>query len=488
MRSIYNSNLNYLNLNIRNKLNKIKLPEDLELITTKSQDLTIKLYLDNKELFLHSKYDPKKEAERFISEYRLDQYGSLILIGFALGYHVETILNKLKSDQRLKIVITNPYIFKVALENRDLTNILKDERLEMILELNPDELISNLKNSLENLSSKNSKLLVHPQSLKSIPKEMIFLKDILEEIKISQYNNKRLKSAIRDNIINNIDFIDVSVGVKSFKNAFIDKPIFIVAAGPSLDKNISRLKKIGTKGIIISVDTALTVLTKEGISPDFIISNEPNERIYKMVFKNLPNMDIPLVYSLGTTSKLIKNYKGPKILGLSKDDLLTDKIEKFIDKGRIKTGGTVAIAALDFAYKLGGNPIICVGQDFAFAEDGMTHASSTFYGNRKKDKSLLRRIEGIYGDFVYTDTNYYLYLREFERYISTQSDRIYIDATEGGAKIIGTEIMTLLSAINNFCKEFINKEEIINNIIQAHNFREYNTHIEEIKRIIKEEI
>lgn len=75
-------------------------------------------------------------------------------------------------------------------------------------------------------------------------------------------------------------------------------------------------------------------------------------------------------------------------------------------------------------------------------------------------------VEDIYGGKVYTEGNMDMYRRWYEEIISSNPDYTVIDATEGGAKIHGSKIMTLQDVIDQYIKNAseINFEEIIRNI------------------------
>ncbi len=59
----------------------------------------------------------------------------------------------------------------------------------------------------------------------------------------------------------------------------------------------------------------------------------------------------------------------------------------------------------------------------------------------------------MYGDQVLTSRMWLTFLRWFENAISQTEGRIVIDATEGGAKIEGTKIMTLREVIDQYCQK-----------------------------------
>ncbi|WP_462163496.1 6-hydroxymethylpterin diphosphokinase MptE-like protein [Pseudoalteromonas xiamenensis] len=67
-----------------------------------------------------------------------------------------------------------------------------------------------------------------------------------------------------------------------------DIPVFIIANGPSLDREIDFLKKNLEKAIIFSCNSASTALVKHGIIPDFHIALERTESTYHFLKEQLP--------------------------------------------------------------------------------------------------------------------------------------------------------------------------------------------------------
>ena len=128
-----------------------------------------------------------------------------------------------------------------------------------------------------------------------------------------------------------------------------------------------------------------------------------------------------------------------------------------------ETGGSVANNAFSLINILGFKKIILVGQDLAYT--GKKFHTTDAYG--ESDKNVLEdynkyfEVEDIYGGKVYTESNMDLYRKWFESQIIRYPRLRVIDATEGGAKIEGSEIMTLKEAIEQECKTDIDFEKII---------------------------
>lgn len=120
-------------------------------------------------------------------------------------------------------------------------------------------------------------------------------------------------------------------------------------------------------------------------------------------------------------------------------------------------------------YMIGITTIILVGQDLAYTNN-KSHADGTFKEKMKEeDTSRFIMVEGNYEEKVPTPPSFEVFINWYNKYIEGCSEywknkgkqfRV-INATEGGAKIKGTEIMTLKEAITEVCTK---KFDIANRI------------------------
>jgi len=382
-------------------------------------------------MFLHSSYNPHKEALSFVSSFNLDTYKTIIVVGFALGYHIETFLSELHEHQQLVVIIINPDIFKKALQIRDLTHILSDTRLTLIFGHNEEGIISSLERYMAATEQMRPKFIIHPPSLKGISPGFQQLKAVLETIDTHTRSSLKYNSLFKENFAGSIEHIIADQGVTDFNNIFNDKPIFIVSAGPSLANNIDELKTVADKGIIIAQGTSLNTLISHGITPDFITVIHGEDNVYQKQMKEYLHLNIPLLYIPGVNNRLLKEYAGPGIIGFPKRDYYP-QFEKILKKGYLKSGGSVATVALDFARQLGGNPLIFVGQDLAISAKGDRYSDGTVEQQEINYPANLQAVPGINGNDVYTLKNYYIFLKWFEHYISDFPSKTFINATEGG--------------------------------------------------------
>jgi hypothetical protein len=85
----------------------------------------------------------------------------------------------------------------------------------------------------------------------------------------------------------NIEVLSSSPGVRQLDGQYRGKPAILVAAGPSLDKNIDLLSEAKGKALIMSSDTTFPVLLKKGIIPDLVVTIERIPEVYDRFYKNL---------------------------------------------------------------------------------------------------------------------------------------------------------------------------------------------------------
>ncbi len=233
-------------------------------------------------------------------------------------------------------------------------------------------------------------------------------------------------------------------------------PGIIVAAGPSLNKNIGELKNAVGKSFMIAVDTAVKPLLREGIRPDMIMMIDGKKPL--KLFEAEGIHDIPIVSNLDAASEVLDYHRGMKFF-FEQGIVFTEKIfrKSAEPRGTVPSGGSVATSAFSLMIKLGLTRIILVGQDLAFTNN-RTHADGTFKERMDEiNTSHMHMVEGNYEEKVPTPTNLKQFLDWYEDTIRANRERIpgfrVINATEGGARIAGTEIMTLREAVALECTE-----------------------------------
>lgn len=256
-------------------------------------------------------------------------------------------------------------------------------------------------------------------------------------------------------------------------------PTIIVAAGPSLDKNVEELKNAKNKALIIAVDSSLRVLLKHDIIPDLVVSIDGVKMPAHFDYPGVQN--VPLICLMNTNYNVVEKHHGMTFFTHDLNAYLQEFFEtRDLFMPIVGSGGSVANTAMSIAQTMGLNPVILVGQDLAYT-DNKTHSVDSVRGSWGRDASKLEGImtEGYDGKPIWSSTEFELYRLWIEEEILTKPELRVINATEGGAKIKGAEQMTLREAIETECSKSYDMEQIVKgtpdffSLEQKEEFRDY---------------
>ena len=247
---------------------------------------------------------------------------------------------------------------------------------------------------------------------------------------------------------------------------FSHVPAVVIAAGPSLDKNVDQLKAFENKVFMIATDTAVKTLYQHGIQPDIMIGVDPLKPVSYM--DNPYGKTLPMACLMDFNKDMIGIHKGRKFYFDDIESVANDFLKEYgKTMPRILTGGTVSGAAYSLAYYLGFRKIIFVGLDLAFT-DGKDYADATnriLDINDRHEKYDSRNYlygPGVDGKDVYTAYVFMEFKKWLEEKCRMDSDVEIIDATEGGLLIEGLKLMTLKEALSLYTD---NKENDFKNMI-----------------------
>lgn len=454
-----------------------------EVIGTKNHSKTIKI-ADGEQFFLiHSKYNPEKEAERLLKDLDLSGVNSIIVIGFGLGYHLLQLFDRIKNTGiKLFIIVTKPELLKESFKYNDFTDLISAETVYLYLqnEINRNELRNFIVSRVDQIYE-NIRICFLPafKRYDSLNCKLILteINYIVKMIKLNRTTILERGYTWEENVFMNLSLFLKNRGIQPLKGMLRNQPVIIVSAGPSLKKNINHLKGIKGKAVIIAIDAVIKKLLAKDIIPDFVMVLDG----YKYTLRHFEGLDYSkfkdtiLVGVPQFFHKIFAEWPGPVVFAPTYG--MTENLLNWVEnlsnfKGRIRIGGSVAHFAFGFAYHLGANPIVLTGQDLAFT-DGFTHSDGVDYSARVEDLDKNNRkylqIEDIHGDRVWTQFQLYQYLQWFNREISDirqQNRNIkFINATEGGAKIEGTEVMSLQNVITKYCQKKNKAAEKIKNKI-----------------------
>ena len=401
MNSIWNNNLKLFNSRFPDLFNileetfqitsfnlETQLPS-LLIQTAKNGEVTAS---DNGKL-LHSAYNPSREAHNSVFIPEVQEKSSIVFYGMGLGYHlVEAAKLILQNSNKKKLIVVEPNLeyFLASLQLIDWTEIFKVEKLVLAINCPAESVLpliedtTTINTTLQGVSDAFyfdiASFTQHNQQYFECVKTIINRNKHKNEINAA--TTKKFGKLWSNNCKKNAKYINQLEFINIYKNKFIDIPFVIVAAGPTLQKNLINLKKLydskKTKNkevIIVCVETALKILLKNKINPDFIILTDPQFWAYRHI-AGAQAPESVLITELSTYPSVFR-FNCKKIVLCASQFPNGKEIEQkagFSTEqiGDLGSGGSVASCCWNFAVFAGAKQIYLMGLDLSFP-GGQTH-------------------------------------------------------------------------------------------------------------------
>jgi hypothetical protein len=217
-----------------------------------------------------------------------------------------------------------------------------------------------------------------------------------------------------------------------------DRPVLLVSAGPSLNKQLPLLAQNQDLFTILAVNTVWPILQQHGIVPDVLLALDRNSR--PAWPSNSVSHDTAFCVDLGCAPRLMWSHDHNHAITTCDPGTAGIAAALGATTEYLRTGGSVATSAFALAEVLGANPIIFIGQDLALT-DGKDHAEG--YPHTYSAQTLKMRTEkgfdvaGYHGGRVRTERQLMYYKIWLERRAKELPEKLIINATEGGARIEG---------------------------------------------------
>jgi len=318
-------------------------------------------------LYVHSKMDPKREAERLASGDEEDT--PALVLGFGLGYAFSALAAKFPK-RPIIVVEKHPELLKKALELRDFSASLARGKLVFVLDA--EGLTSAL--SLFETTPGVPPLVIRNRALCDLEREWYARTDdkIAEWNKrtnVNQATKKRFGKRWVKNLSLNLQAVRDLPGISRLEGILAQKdiPVFLAAAGPSLDETEPYLGEIYKRCLVVAVDTSLRFLCDRKIEPDFALSVDPqywNSRHLDRV--HAPNAR--MVAESAVYPTLLRLPFGQIFLCGSFFPLGRFVEDRVDPKGELAAGGSVATSAWDFIRILGAKNVWISGLDLSFPD------------------------------------------------------------------------------------------------------------------------
>lgn len=388
---------------------------------------TAQTFVNGQSFYLHSSVNPEREASLLADS--LKQAEDYMVFGMELGYHVLELLNRHQSA-RVHVFESNIYLLHMAFTYIDWTTYIANGRMRVVYNDDLKQLVSELSGRFAEM--KNAELLVHYPAIKMI--EDAQTRQLLEDFFVTTSSMREQGGLLDSNfeVISKLNLPECG----ELKDIFKDKAVVIVGAGPSVDLQLTSIKKYRDKITVFATGHITRKLVNEGIIPDAVIITDPQPLMYKQIDGvNLKN--IPMILLSTASSSVIDYYNGPIYVAYQSGYIHAEIKAKEIGATLFETGGSVTTTALDIALRFGARKIIFVGVDLAYT-GGYSHASGE--GRRIENTDGLRQVRSNTGGMVYTSKNLDIYRKWIERRLEGVRDTEVYN-TGDGAEIKGTVLV-----------------------------------------------
>lgn len=452
-------------------------PDGLLIESARNNDRTIKYNQDGNDLYLHSKYDPRREAKSIIdrvSEHeKIDEQTHVVFFGIGLGYHIDEFAARFPK--------TEFSIFEPSLEvlslffnyiNLNTSTYKRLRQFEANIGFDPELRL------FDHLSTdyKKSIVIIDLPIYRTIFKDQYeaFLMKVKELTKlkrssfITSYAHR--KRWIHNSLMNIREILKTPNVIMESKDLFVDKTAILVAAGPSLNFEIEHLKQIKEQGaaVIFSVGSAINTLIDHDIFPDAISTFDPTVN-NQIVFKKLNQKNIksiPMIFGSSIGYEVLQQYDGPKLHMITEKDTISKYFLKSRIDGTLKTindAPSVAALTLELLSKLKFSKVVLVGQNLAFLED-LHYADGIDYRKPVKvaEQKGTFEIEDVNGNPVNTTNGFFAMKKQIEHYIKVYKINV-VNTTVGGAKIEGAKFVPMCEVI----KELEDSKKITDEIFKC---------------------
>ncbi len=435
----------------------------------------------------YNNIDPYRVAEIDIKNRKLNLPDLAVFLGLGMGYEVFEYIHQYP-HARVLIIERDPELLKTAFSYVSYNDLLLSPNVYLVggtTDLRDSyPIVFNFFNMTSNIYYlKAVNVLEQPVCFMANKEYYLsslkLVKEAIQQV-LLLYGNDPLDSLIGIKYtLRNIPTIIDSPGILDLANVFKGKPGIVVASGPSLNKNMKLLEGLREKAVICAADGSVKILKNNNLPPAHLVTSLERVIETSYLFEGLQEEDVKDSYLAACpviVPETYANFPGEKII-VYRNFATFDWLN--IKKGILDIGPSAGNMAFKVLEYLGCDPIILIGQDLAMTDELTTHAEGFHFGT-KEDRSNydIVMLEGNYQEFVKSREWYKQFLLHYERDIAKYNGTV-INATEGGAKIHGTTIMTFQEAIDKYVQKNIDTTNTIKKFLKMPKLKEKEKQIKE---------
>jgi hypothetical protein len=284
----------------------------------------------------------------------------------------------------------------------------------------------------------------HPMTAETLEKVQESLKLGRKTAQIGVNTSARFGHSWACNIIKNIPKMAQYPNLSDLRVTGVKNAV-VVAPGPSLEKNIARLKEIQDSLFVVTVLRAASIMERHGITPDLVVQIDALSDSEAQHLAANPPTNI--------TNLFLEGAVNPVLFDLGANQIIWSLLQHVDEVHQLYgtqptpfSAPSVALYAAHLCQSLGMESICLLGQDLAAAGDTVYAAGATEH-LQQSGEALQFNIPtpGFWGGTVHTRQDFAFYLEQYailaEQWKQINPDLLLINATEGGAFIDGFDHM-----------------------------------------------
>ncbi|ADK81739.1 protein of unknown function DUF115 [Sediminispirochaeta smaragdinae DSM 11293] len=329
--------------------------------------------------YLHSRFDPAREARRLIEKELPADCRLTIFEGFGLGYQVEALLES-RNDALAIVLEPSTHRFLTALSARPMEELLSNENLSLVVGAQADAIPALLSRFPETTPQTFRLRPLYDADPESFVDYDNALRHFLGRKQVNNATLDRFAGTWTRNLLRNVGPLAEAGDLALLRGKFSHLPALLLAAGPSLDELLDRFEEIKEKVLVIAVDTACRALTLRDIRPDILVVVDP--QYWNTRHLDHAKLDETVMVSESSTHPRIFRLRPRRLFFCGSMFPLGIRLESAVGRNaHITAGGSVSTTAFSLARFMGVEELYISGLDLGYP-GGSTHFRGSFFEQR----------------------------------------------------------------------------------------------------------
>jgi hypothetical protein len=327
-------------------------------------------------LRLASAYDPAAEGRRLAAGVLAEKPDLLVAIGLGSGHQIDAF----RAERRAPVVAYEPSLarWRALLAARDDIGWLDADDVDCASEI--DEFVGHFRGRYA--AGLAVRTCVQPVVERLEPARVREGLDRLAHAKraadSTSFTRISMMQTWSDLVVENAPHLLATPSLSRLFGAFAGVPAVVVAAGPSLDRQLPALARESERLLVIAIGQTQRALARAGIRADFVHVVESKDVAHQVIGHGDP-ADLALVVAPSCHPRLFEAPARARFVAYPAPYRLACWLASAMgDSSFLPGGATVAQSAVHLAAALGASSIALVGQDLAFT-GGRVYASNSAY-------------------------------------------------------------------------------------------------------------